>query len=217
MKKEFICLKDVCKKYENLMESHQVLDHFQLSVGEGEMIAIVGKSGKGKTTLLNILGFVDRIDEGQYFFEKEDVGKKTEKELAEMRNGKIGYVFQDFKLIDRMSAGENIAVPLYLYGEKESTIKHRVEKMAEQLGIEYLLERKVKDISGGEKQRVAIARALIRNPHLLLADEPTGALDLDTRNEILKIFHQIHDLGKTIIIVTHDMSVAQSCDRVIEL
>ena len=216
MGKQIIQLNNVCKGYGNRHQRY-VLDHLNLTLEEGEMTAIVGKSGSGKTTLLNILGLNLGMDEGEYFLDHESVNGKKDEELAKLRNEKIGYVLQDFKLISKLSVQENIAVPLLVRGDREEDCQEMIEDLAIQMGIGDLLERKVKELSGGEKQRVAIARALIGNPRIILADEPTGALDTQTTDEILEILKALNEQGKTILIVTHDHKVADYCDRTVQL
>ena len=188
-----------------------------LEIEAGEMIAITGVSGSGKSTLLQLLGLLDRPTSGEYFFEKSIDTKVRNAELARLRNKKIGFVFQDFALIPYQTVYENIEVPLLFAKVPRTKRQERILSLIRALHIEELKDRKVSKLSGGEKQRVAIARALANDPPLILADEPTGALDSVTKAEILKIFRDIHRQGKTILLVTHDPEVAAIADRVLHI
>lgn len=188
-----------------------------LEIEAGEMIAITGVSGSGKSTLLHLLGLLDRPTSGEYFFEKNIDTKVRNAELARLRNKKIGFVFQDFALIPYQTVYENIEVPLLFAKVPRTKRQERILSLIKALHIEELKDRKVSKLSGGEKQRVAIARALANDPPLILADEPTGALDSVTKAEILKIFRDIHRQGKTILLVTHDPEVAAIADRVLHI
>ena len=188
-----------------------------LEIEAGEMIAITGVSGSGKSTLLHLLGLLDRPTSGEYFFEKSIDTKVRNAELARLRNKKIGFVFQDFALIPYQTVYENIEVPLLFAKVPRTKRQERILSLIRALHIEELKDRKVSKLSGGEKQRVAIARALANDPPLILADEPTGALDSVTKAEILKIFRDIHRQGKTILLVTHDPEVAAIADRVLHI
>lgn len=188
-----------------------------LEIEAGEMIAITGVSGSGKSTLLHLLGLLDRPTSGEYFFEKSIDTKVRNAELARLRNKKIGFIFQDFALIPYQTVYENIEVPLLFAKVPRTKRQERILSLIRALHIEELKDRKVSKLSGGEKQRVAIARALANDPPLILADEPTGALDSVTKAEILKIFRDIHRQGKTILLVTHDPEVAAIADRVLHI
>lgn len=191
----------------------EALRGVSLDVKMGEMIAITGVSGSGKSTLLHILGFLDKPSSGTHFFGKSIDAKLSDRALARLRNREVGFVLQDFALIPYRSAFENIEIPLIFAGTRRKSRIEKIEKVMNELGILELRNRKVSQMSGGQKQRVAIARALVNDPKLILADEPTGALDTKTKKEILKIFQMIHKSGKTMIIVTHDPDVAAIADR----
>jgi len=191
----------------------KALRNATLDIAKGEMLAITGVSGSGKSTLLHLLGLLDRPTSGELFFEKNIDTNVRNAELARMRNSKVGFVFQDFALIPYQTAYENIEVPLIFAKVSKAKRQARILALMRSLHIEDLKNRKVSKLSGGEKQRVAIARALANDPPLILADEPTGALDSATKAEILKIFRDIHRQGKTILLVTHDPEVAAIADR----
>ena len=191
----------------------KALRNATLEIAKGEMLAITGVSGSGKSTLLHLLGLLDRPTSGELFFEKSIDTNVRNAELARMRNSKVGFVFQDFALIPYQTAYENIEVPLIFAKVSKAKRQSRILALMRSLHIEDLKDRKVSKLSGGEKQRVAIARALANDPPLILADEPTGALDSATKAEILKIFRDIHRQGKTILLVTHDPEVAAIADR----
>jgi putative ABC transport system ATP-binding protein len=195
----------------------EALQGVSLNVKQGEMIAIMGVSGSGKSTLLHILGFLDKASEGQLFFKTQISSRASDRELARLRNQEVGFVLQDFALIPYRTAYENIEVPMIFAKKKRKERKYRIEELLAELDIPELRDRRVSQMSGGQKQRVAIARAMANDPALLLADEPTGALDSHTKQEIMKILQQIHKDGKTIIIVTHDPEVAAMADRRIHI
>lgn len=187
-----------------------------LSITKGEMVAIIGASGSGKSTLLNIIGCLDRPTSGRYIFGGVDVSQLNDNQLAEMRSGKFGFVFQDFNLLPRATALSNVELPLIYMGG----IHHRRERAAEALeriGLGERADHKPTELSGGEQQRVAIARALINNPALILADEPTGELDTHSSAEIMSIFRQLHQEGITIILITHETNIAAQAQRIIRI
>ena len=194
------------------------LKGIDLSIEEGEMVAIIGKSGAGKSTLLHILAAIDSYDKGSYLVDGVSVGDLKEKERARFRNQKIGIVMQDYALIDEYTIEENVQIPL-IFGKVNGNDVRREKIMTalENVGLAELAKKPVRQLSGGQKQRVAIARALVNNPAFLLADEPTGALDSKTSGEIMDVFEKLNQGGKTVIIVTHDMEVAARCGRVIEI
>lgn len=211
-------LKHVDKVYRNGQQLFQALKKVSLSVEEGEMIAIQGKSGAGKSTLLHIIGCVDTFDGGSYILDGIDVGKLHDRQLSRIRNQKLGFVMQDFALVPKLSVYENIAVPLYLCKEANfRQIRDKVEKAAVDVGLIGLLGKKTNQLSGGQRQRVAIARAIVNDPKLILADEPTGALDVATSGEIMELLKKQNKKGKTIIIITHDDIIAKTCDRVVQI
>ena len=197
--------------------SLHVLKGIDLSVKEGEMVAIMGSSGSGKSTLLNIIGMLDEADEGDYILDGVTIKNLTEKKAAIYRNKFLGFIFQSFNLINFKTAQENVALPLYYQGLKR---KERQEKSLfhlEKVGLRDWAEHHPSELSGGQKQRVAIARALAANPKLLLADEPTGALDTKTSYDIMAFLQQLNDEGKTLLIVTHEEDIANMCKRIVRL
>ena len=181
------------------------------------MVAIIGKSGAGKSTLMHIIGCIDDFEEGKYFLNGEDVSDFKENNRAKIRNKEIGIVLQDFALIENYSVFENVMVPTHFCKGKKSDKKLKAMSVLQQVGMADLANKSVNKLSGGQKQRVAIARAMINNPGILLADEPTGALDVNTGNEIMDLFTKLNENGTTVIIITHDMDVANMCDRIIEI
>ena len=193
------------------------MNEFNLSVNTGEMVAIMGKSGSGKSTVLNIISGIESADSGRYIFKGNDMSKVSGDKMTVFRRENIGFVLQHFALIENNSVFKNIALPLYLKHESKNVIKGKVLELAKDLEIENKLDKKPKQLSGGEAQRVAIARAIINQPSLILADEPTGALDENTGLKIMQIFRKLHQKGHTFIIVTHDSSVAEMCDRTIKI
>ena len=195
----------------------QALSNVTFSVEEGEFVAIMGESGSGKTTLLNILASLDRPTSGEVLLEGKNIVYLTEKEISAFRRKNLGFVFQDFNLLDTFSLRDNIYLPLVLTGEDYREMEQKIRPIAQALKITELLDKFPYEVSGGQKQRAAVARALITNPKLILADEPTGALDRKNGKEIMKIFTELKKKGKTIIIVTHDPGVAKMTDRIINI
>jgi len=193
------------------------LDGINMEVEEGEMLGILGVSGSGKSTLLHILGCIDNPTKGDYYLEGEDVNKKGDRELAKIRNEKIGFVLQEYGLILNKTAHENVSIPLLFGSTKFGNIKDKTFEILNKVGLSSVTNRKVKDLSGGQKQRVAIARALVNDPDLILADEPSGALDTDTAKKIMELLVELNEDGKTIITVTHDPVVASFCKRLLNL
>lgn len=211
-------LNKIDKIYRSGQQSFQALKKVSLSVKEGEMIAIQGKSGAGKSTLLHIIGCVDTFDGGSYMLDGIDVGKLSDRQLASVRNQKMGFVMQDFALVPKMSVYENIAIPLYLNKKANiRTIRDKVEKAAEEVGLSSQLGKRANQLSGGQKQRTAIARAVVNEPRIILADEPTGALDAATAGEIMALLKKLNERGITVIVITHDDSIADSCGRIIRI
>ncbi|AUS04847.1 ABC transporter ATP-binding protein [Pseudotamlana carrageenivorans] len=205
------------KSYKIGDSSLHVLKGIDLAVEAGEMVAIMGSSGSGKSTLLNIIGMLDEADEGEYILDGLPIKNLTEKKAAVYRNKFLGFIFQSFNLINYKNALENVALPLYYQGLKR---KERLEKAAfhlEKVGLSSWAHHLPKELSGGQKQRVAIARALAANPKLLLADEPTGALDTKTSHEIMAFIQHLNDEGKTILMVTHEEDIANMCKRIVRL
>lgn len=197
--------------------SLHVLKGIDLSVEEGEMVAIMGSSGSGKSTLLNIIGMLDEADEGQYILDNVPIKNLTEKKAAIYRNKFLGFIFQSFNLINYKNALENVALPLYYQGMKRKERQELAMFHLGKVGLKDWAHHLPNELSGGQKQRVAIARALAANPKLLLADEPTGALDTTTSYEIMEFIQQLNDEGKTILIVTHEEDIANMCKRIVRL
>lgn len=209
--------KNVKKIYTTRFGSNQVeaLRDVNFTVERGEYVAIMGESGSGKTTLLNILAALDKPTEGKVYLKDRDLGKLKEKEIATFRRQNLGFVFQDFNLLDTFSLKDNIFLPLVLSGKKYPEMEKRLKPIAEKLGIEKLLEKYPYEVSGGQKQRAAIARALITKPQLILADEPSGALDSKAADSLMNLFTTINQEGQTIVMVTHSVKAASSAKRVL--
>lgn len=181
-------------------------------------MAIIGESGSGKSTLINIIGFLDDHFQGQYFYQDHPIHDYTRRDFSKLRNQNVGFVFQNFKLIRDVSVAENVALPLLYAGQRRSQIQARVSQVLDQVGLAGYEKQLPKNMSGGQQQRVSIARAIASHPHFLIADEPTGALDTPTSQEIMDLFKKLNrDEGTTIIMVTHDPRVAQQCQRVVQI
>lgn len=216
------CLKNIVKTYnKGKSNEYEALHGISMEVKDAELTAIIGTSGAGKSTLLHILACIDGYDSGEYTIDGEDVGRISEKQMARVRNEKIGMVMQDFALIEGFTALENVLIPLD-FERKDKRIKKKERRqkaleMLEMVGMKEYADKPVNNLSGGQKQRVAIARAIANEPSIILADEPTGALDTETTGEIMKLFIELNKQGRTIVIVTHDMKVAEQCNRVIRI
>ncbi len=208
---------NISKYYILGKEKIPVLHNISLSVEKGSYAAIMGQSGAGKSTLLNILGCLDKASSGQYYINNTDVSCLTDAKLAKIRNEEIGFVFQNFNLLPKLTVTANIELPLIYANVKRRERKVRVESVMHKLGIYERRHHKPNEISGGQKQRVAIARALVKNPSLLLADEPTGNLDSHTTEEILVLFQKLNDEGNTIVMITHEHDVAARAKKIIRL
>nr|WP_320014822.1 ABC transporter ATP-binding protein [uncultured Desulfobacter sp.] len=193
------------------------LRQVDLTIGKGEYVAIMGPSGSGKSTLLNMIGLLDRPDSGNYFFEDEDMTKLSDHQQAEFRRHKIGFIFQFFHLVPRMSGAENVELPLMLAGVDRKERKERVARVVKAFGLEQRANHRPDQLSGGQRQRVAIARATIMNPHILLADEPTGNLDRNSGMEVIEILEQLNRDGITVIMVTHDQELGERTARRIHM
>lgn len=208
-----IKIKELKKSYLVGKKKIDVLKGIDLEVEQGEMIAIMGRSGSGKSTLLNILAGLDKVDSGTYLYEQDTISDKNLNELADFRRKNVGFILQNYALIDSKNVFNNVALPLRYSKTSKDEIETKVKQMLSVLEIEELQDKSVDMLSGGEMQRVAIARALIQSPDLILADEPTGSLDEQTEKEILALFQELNKKGKTIIIVTHDQQVADICHK----
>ncbi len=212
-----IDLRHIQKIYQMGLEKVYALRDITTTININEYVALMGPSGSGKSTLMNILGCLDTPTSGEYFLEGENVSKMTGDELAHIRNKKIGFVFQTFNLLPRMSALENVALPLIYAGYKKSKRIEMAEKALTVVGLQDRMDHNPNELSGGQRQRVAIARAIVNNPAIILADEPTGNLDSKTSIEIMGIFEEIHNAGNTVIVVTHEPDIAEYAQRTIKL
>lgn len=210
-------LRDICKSYMQGKEPVPVLHHIQLQVEEGEYLAIMGPSGSGKSTLMNIIGLLDKQTSGDYFFDGQDMAQCSDNQLSTIRNQKIGFVFQNFNLLPRQSVLENVALPLLYAGVRKKERLERAKEMLARVGLEERIQFKPTQLSGGQKQRVAIARAMVNNPKILLADEPTGALDSKSGKQIMDLFERLNEEGVTIVMITHDAKIASYAKRVIRI
>ena len=212
-----IRLLDVSKNYQIGREVIHALDRATLNVAEGEFVSIVGPSGSGKSTLMNIIGCLDVADSGEYILDDIPIEDYTESELAKIRNRKIGFVFQNFNLIPKLTARENVELPLIYQKVRRSERTRRVEEALQRVKLGNRASHYPTELSGGQQQRVAIARAIVANPSLILADEPTGNLDSQTSGEIMEIFRELHRQGNTIVLITHDHDVADQAERSIHI
>lgn len=206
-------LREVSKNYQIGEDTVHALNKASLNISKGEFVSIIGPSGSGKSTMMNIIGCLDTADEGEYILDGISIKEYTEKELAKIRNKKIGFIFQNFNLLPRLNAEENVELPLIYQGISASERKSRVKEALEQVELFHRRKHKPSELSGGQQQRVAIARALVTKPTLFLADEPTGNLDSATGKEIMSLFHKLHGEGNTIVLITHDNHVADEAER----
>ena len=212
-----IVLRDVCKTYQVGDEIVRALDHASLTVQDGEFVSIIGPSGSGKSTMMNIIGCLDTADSGEYLLDDIPIEDYTENELAQIRSRKIGFVFQSFNLIPQLTAQENVELPLIYQRVRRSERRRRVAEALERVQLTGRRHHLPSELSGGQQQRVAIARAIAAHPSLILADEPTGNLDSHTGQDIMDIFHELHDSGNTIVLITHDDAVAHQAERSIHI
>ncbi|MCG6839749.1 ABC transporter ATP-binding protein [Fusobacterium nucleatum] len=208
-----ITVDNVNKTYKNGSLELQVLKNISFKVDKGEFLAIMGSSGSGKSTMMNILGCLDNQYEGKYILDGIDISKSTENELSEIRNKKIGFIFQSFNLLPRLTALENVELPL-IYSSVPKEERHkRANELLEMVGLKERTHHRPNELSGGQRQRVAIARALVNNPSIILADEPTGNLDSKSEAEIIEILQKLNKMGKTIVIVTHEPNIGKIAQR----
>lgn len=212
-----IALSSITKSYQIGEESFQALTDVDLTIEQGEFVAIIGPSGSGKSTLLSIIGCLDSPTSGEYQLDGQNVARLSEDQLSQIRNAKIGFVFQAFHLLPRLSVAENVETPLLYAGLPAKERQGRVARALDQVGLSEKAKRQPNELSGGQRQRVAIARALVTKPSLILADEPTGNLDSKTGREVLSLIQGLHKSGSTIVLVTHDPAVAATAERVIEV
>ena len=215
--KDVIRTEHISKVYVMGTEAVHALRDISITIKEGEYVALMGPSGSGKSTLMNMIGCLDTPSGGQYFLDGQDVSRMTDNQLAEVRNKKIGFVFQTFNLLPRSTALDNVTLPLIYAGLSKSARIERGEQVLNQVGLGDRMTHQPNELSGGQRQRVAVARALVNNPALILADEPTGNLDSKTSIEIMGLFEEIHKSGNTIIVVTHEEDIAQHAHRIIRL
>lgn len=212
-----IVLKDVSKIYQIGDTTVHALDHANMHIKEGEFVSIIGPSGSGKSTMMNIIGCLDTADEGQYLLDGQPIENYSEWELAQVRSRKLGFIFQSFNLIGNMTAAENVELPMIYQKVPKEERKERVYEALKRVKLEGRDKHRPGELSGGQQQRVAIARAIATRPSLFLADEPTGNLDSATGREIMDIFHELHEQGHTIVLITHDPSVAKQASRSIHI
>ena len=210
-------MRDICKDYPMGKTVTRVLKNVSLDVNEGDYLAIMGPSGSGKTTLMNLIGCLDVPTSGSYLLGEREITKCSGKELAEVRNKEIGFVFQSFNLLPKLTALDNVALPLLYGGVKKEERRERARAALETVGLSDRIDHRPDQLSGGQCQRVAIARAIVGKPRLLLADEPTGALDSASGAQVMELFHQLHDSGSTIIMITHDRGIAHHADTIMTI
>lgn len=212
-----IQLKNVCKYYQVGDDRVRALDHANLHIRPQEFVSIIGPSGSGKSTLMNIIGCLDVADAGEYLLDGLPIESYTENQLAKVRNEKIGFVFQQYNLIPKLTAEENVELPLIYQKVPKKERTERVKEALERVNMYPRAKHLPTELSGGQQQRVSIARAIVTRPKLILADEPTGALDSKTSREIIDIFHELHDQGNTIVLITHDGGIAKQAQRSIHI
>lgn len=216
-KQPLMQIKDISKFYKMGGETVVALDNISLSVQDGDYTSIMGPSGSGKSTLMNIIGLLDEFDEGSYTLNNTNIGDYSEKNVASIRNEEIGFIFQSFNLLPRMSILENVMLPLVYAGTSLKERRQKGEEALDKVGLGNRLDHRPNEISGGQKQRVAIARAIVNDPTFLLADEPTGNLDMSTAEDIMRIFQELNRDGATIIMVTHEREIAEYSKKIVHL
>lgn len=217
MSNDFFKMRGIVKQYQMGNEVQTILKGIDLDIEEGEFLSILGPSGSGKSTLMNIIGCLDTADEGTYYLDGQEIDDYSEDELADIRGRKIGFIFQQFNLLPKLTAQENVELPLIYQGMSASKRHARSEEVLERVGLLDRMDHKPTELSGGQQQRVAIARALAGQPSLLLADEPTGNLDSRTGADVMRLFHELHEAGNTIVLITHDAKIAAQTPRAIHI
>ena len=210
-------LKDISKTYVLGGDTVHAVDHISLTIEEHEFVAIIGASGSGKSTLMNIIGCLDTVDDGQYILRGRDISSFTDRQMATLRNREIGFVFQQFNLLQKLTALENVELPLIYQGVGVSQRKNRAVEALERVGLQSRTHHRPNQLSGGQQQRVAIARAIVTQPSLILADEPTGNLDSRSSKEILELLHELYEAGNTVLLITHDIHTASEAKRRVRL
>ena len=217
MSEPVIRMSDIKKSYKMGDSTLTVLKGISLTVNEGEFLAILGPSGSGKSTLMNMIGYMDSFDEGEYYLSGQPIHTMNDNKLTDIRNEYIGFIFQKYHLISKYTILRNVMMPLLIRGESTAEAEVKARERLIQLGMGERMDHKPTELSGGQQQRAAIARALVGNPKLLLADEPTGALDSATGKEVLKLFKELNEKGHTIVMITHDLNVAKSAGRIVRI
>lgn len=212
-----ITMKDINKGYMLSEEMLPILKDINFHVDKGEYVAILGPSGSGKTTLMNIIGCMDVMDSGEYYLDGMAIHETKQDDLTEVRNQKIGFIFQNYQLIPTYNIMQNIIMPLLMRGMRHEEAEEKCIETIRLLGLDNRIAHKPNELSGGQKQRVSIARALVGKPAILLADEPTGALDQTSGKDVLKLFQELNEMGNTIVMITHDLNVAQSAKRIVRI
>lgn len=212
-----IKMSNINKGYMLGEEKLPILKNINFSVKKGEFVAILGPSGSGKTTLMNIIGCMDVMDNGEYYLDGMAIHNTEEEDLTDVRNNKIGFIFQNYQLIPTYNIMQNIVMPLLMRGMSYKDAEKECMEIVQLLGLEDRLKHRPSELSGGQKQRVSIARALVGQPAILLADEPTGALDQSSGKDVLKLFRKLNEMGNTIVMITHDLNVAQAANRIVRI
>jgi len=217
MSSTYFSMRNIVKEYRMGDETQRVLKHANLELDEGEFLSILGPSGSGKSTMMNIIGCLDTPTSGQYILRDREIGKQDQHQLAQIRCHEIGFIFQSFQLLQRMDAMKNVELPLIYAGMPKKERERRARETLERVGLQDKLHHRPNQLSGGQQQRVAIARALATNPTLLLADEPTGALDQETGRQVIALFEELNAEGRTVIMITHDMNIARHAKRIVNI